>query len=130
MSTIKKLIPSAKYQSNTHKVSSRNLLSINRANYTTVKTGRFSGLNENLNLTIKKKSLLDSLNLMTPIYIYIDECPDSNVIYYDSNLKKYRTLSSSVKKSFNSKTFNINQKKDLDKNFKNSTQIKKNIQNK
>ena len=130
MSTIKKLIPSAKYQSNTHKVSSRNLLSINRANYTTVKTGRFSGLNENLNLTIKKKSLLDSLNLMTPIYIYIDECPDSNVIYYDSNLKKYRTLSSSVKKSFNSKTFNINQKKDLDKNFKNSTQIKTNIQNK
>ena len=123
MSTNKKAFPNALYQSNTHKVTSRHPLVINKANYTAVKNEKYSNLKLDMNKTLE--------NLYHFKYIFIDECPDSNICHYDSNLKKYRTISSSVEKSLNSKAFNLNQQNDsLAKNNRYSSQTKTNIQNK
>lgn len=38
-------------------------------------------------------------------YVYQDEMPDNNIIYYDSNLRKFRTRST-TKKTYKTKSFN------------------------
>ena len=107
-----------KYQSNTYKVSSRPPLSINKNNYTTVQRKGFSDLSGSKKFTLDNQSILDSLNLAirNRNYVYETSIPDLNVIYYDSNLKKYRHYSATLKKSANNlniNSLNLDNKKNL-----------------
>ena len=92
------------YKSYTHKVVSRTPLPVGSYNSSTVKVRGVSNLN-NLNtynnMTLKNRSIFDSLNIEKRNYVYVEQVPNSNVIYYDSNLKKYRTLSETLKNPSN-----------------------------
>ena len=109
------------YKSYTHKVVSRTPLPVGSYNSSTVKVRGVSNLN-NLNtynnMTLKNRSIFDSLNIEKRNYVYVEQVPNSNVIYYDSNLKKYRTLSETLKNPSNAKnSLNLsNQRNFLDKN--------------
>ena len=109
------------YKSYTHKVVSRTPLQVGTYNSSTVKVRGVSNLN-NLNtynnMTLKNRSIFDSLNIEKRNYVYVEQVPNSNVIYYDSNLKKYRTLSETLKNPSNAQnSLNIsNQRNFLDKN--------------
>ena len=116
MNSIKHSYPIRKYQSTTFKVTSRHPLSINTNNYTAVKHQGFTNYTANKNYTLGNKSIIDSLNLSVTKnnYIYVDQMPNSNVIYYDSNLRKYRTFSATIKnQSYDTKTFNLANKQNL-----------------
>ena len=102
--------PNNKYKFDTYKVTSRHPISINTNNYTAVKHQGISNYNVKKDYTLESKSIIDSLNLSVGKnnYIYVEEMPDSNVIYYDSNLRKYRTFSAKIKnQSYETKTFNL-----------------------
>ena len=97
---MKSTFQSHRYKSTTHKVKSKTPFIINQNNLVVVTIKGTSGPNKPLkNLTIKNKSLLESLNIERRNYIYVEKMPESNVIYYDSNLKKYRTISESIKQT-------------------------------
>ena len=113
-----------KYQTRTFRNHSYNPKIVTSYNSSTVKVGHSSqnkptlislnGKGTNLN-TFKSVNLIYS----SKNYIYQDECPDSNVIFIDSNLHKYRTdslgrkqilsrdnlLKLSERKTFSSNTF-------------------------
>ena len=114
MKSIQRLYQSQKYQSNTQRVISRTPLT----NYSTIKTKESSNLNTYKNITLGNRSLIESLNIERRVYIYVDKIPNSNVIHYNSNLKKYKTLSKTIKEpSNNDKTLNLsNQQNILNKN--------------
>ena len=92
-----------KYQSSTYKASSRPPLSINKNNYTTVQRKGISDFSGNKKFTLDDQSIIDSLNLAirNRNYYYEESIPDLNIIYYDSNLRKYRHYSATIKKSAN-----------------------------
>ena len=109
------------YKSYTHKVVSRTPLPVGSYNSSTVKVRGVSNLNNLItynNMTLKNRSIFDSLNIEKRNYVYVEQVPNSNVIYYDSNLKKYRTLSETLKNPSNAQnSLNIsNQRNFLDKN--------------
>ena len=132
MSTNSFPFPNYKYKSNTLRNHSYNPKIVNSYDTSTMKVGHYT----------KKKPTLISINgmpsyaqtsnyfILTPDkYIYQDECPDSNVIFFNSNLQKYRidslgrkqiidsTSSKSTEKYYSSSTFN----KYYNKNRQNKT---------
>ena len=114
MKPIIKSYQSQKYKSNTHRVASRTPLIQKSNNYRIAANKECICDLKYTNLTLKNKSLLDSLNIERRNYIYVDNMPDSNNIYYDSNMKKYRTESESLTKpSYTQKTFNASKKQSL-----------------
>ena len=93
MSTNNYPIPNYKYKSNTLRNRSYNPKIVNVYDTSTLKIGHYA----------KKKPIFISIigmpphieapnyfNLTRGNYIYQDECPDSNVIFFNSNLQKYR----------------------------------------
>jgi len=136
---------SKKYTSNTHKVSSRRPFTTDKNNFTTVQPRRFEDFAENKNLTLERKSLIESLNLeiRKNNYIYVEQIPDSNVIVFDSNIRKYRIKSEENSKNplygknvtnlYKRKNFTINNQ-DISKNINNrynkSTNYTYNVPNK
>ena len=94
-STKNKAYQIGKYQSNTYKVSSRHPSAINKNNYATVQRKGFSDFTGNKNFGFDNQSIIDSLNLaiQNRNYTLVEYIPDTNIIYYDSNLRKYRCYS-------------------------------------
>ena len=112
MKSTQKTYQSQTYKSNTHKVSSRTPLSINTSRYTTFKANVSKNLDRNKNTRLVNKSVIESLNIERKNYIYVDNAPDTNSIFFDSNLRKYRTISSGIKNNlYNEKTYNPNRNK-------------------
>ena len=112
MKSTQKTYQSQTYKSNTHKVSSRTPLSINTSRYTTFKANVSKNLDRNKNTRLVNKSVIESLNIERKNYIYVDNAPDTNSIFFDSNLRKYRTISSGIKNTlYNEKTYNPNRNK-------------------
>ena len=106
------------YKSNTHRVVSRTPLSVGSYNSSTMKVRGVSNLNTYNDMTLKNRPVFESLNIEKRVYIYVDQVPKSNVIYYDSNLRKYRTLSEGLKNASNAhNSINTsNQRNFLDQN--------------
>jgi len=112
MKSTQKTYQSQTYKSNTHKVSSRTPLSINTSRYTTFKANVSKNLDRNKNTRLVNQSVIESLNIERKNYIYVDNAPDTNSIFFDSNLRKYRTISSGIKNNlYNEKTYNPNRNK-------------------
>jgi hypothetical protein len=110
-----------KYQSNTYKVSSKHSLSINTNNYRKVQRKGFSDFNGNKNIDLDTQRIIDTLNLAirNRNYTLVEYMPETNIIYYDSNLRKYRCYSASLKKpanSFNLNSHNLTNKQNLFQN--------------
>ena len=106
------------YKSSTHRVVSRTPLSVGSYNTSTMKVRGVSNLNTYNDMTLKNRPVFESLNIEKRVYIYVDQVPKSNVIYYDSNLRKYRTLSEGLKNASNAhNSINAsNQRNFLDQN--------------
>ena len=112
MKSTQKTYQSQTYKSNTHKVSSRTPLSINTSRYTTFKANVSKNFDRNKNTRLVNQSVIESLNIERKNYIYVDNAPDTNSIFFDSNLRKYRTISSGQKNTlYNEKTYNPNRNK-------------------
>ena len=112
MKSTQKTYQSQTYKSTNHKVSSRTPLSINTSKYTTFKANESQNLGRNKNFGLVNKSVIESLNIERRNYIYVDNPPDTHKIFFDSNLRKYRTLSVGLKNSsYNEKTYNPNRNK-------------------
>ena len=125
-STKNKVYQIGKYQSNTYKVSSNHPLSINKNNYTTVQSKGFSDFTGNKNLGFDNQSIIDSLNLaiQNRNYTLVEYIPDINIVYYDSNSRKYRCYSATLKKPTNNLNLisrNLTAKQNLFKNKLNNT---------
>ena len=107
MKSTQKTYQSQTYKSNNHKAFSRTPLSINASRYTTFKANESQNLGRNKNFGLLNKPVFESLNMERKNYIYVDNPPDTNLIFFDSNLRKYRTLSvGSKNSSYNEKTYN------------------------
>ena len=84
-----------KYQTSTLRNHSYNPKIVTSYNSSTVKVGH-SSQNKPTLISLNGKgtnlNTFKSVNLISSImnYIYQDDCPDSNVIFFDSNLHKYR----------------------------------------
>lgn len=96
-----------KYKSNTLRSCSYNPKIINSYNTSTLKIGHYTK-KKPFFLSFKGiNSYIDGskyLNLTLDKYIYQDECPDSNVIFFNSNLQKYRIDSLGRKQIIDSKS--------------------------
>ena len=131
-STKNKVYQIGKYQSNTYKVSSKHPLSINTNNYTTVQRKGFSDFTGNKNFCFDNQSIIDTLNLaiQNRNYTLVEYIPDTNIVYYDSNLRKYRCYSATLKKPVNNlnlNSSNLSGKQNLFKNKLGNTNTNANI---
>ena len=102
--------PNIKYQTKTLRTHSYNPKISTSYNSSTVRVGHFAQNRPTL-ITNKGSELktFSSVNITSKIYFYQDEPPDSNVIFFDSNLHKYRTDSLGREQSLN--TLKLAQKK-------------------
>ena len=102
--------PNIKYQTKTLRTHSYNPKISTSYNSSTVRVGHFAQNRPTL-ITNKGSELktFSSVNITSKIYFYQDEPPDSNVIFFDSNLHKYRTDSLLREQSLN--TLKLAQKK-------------------
>ena len=121
MSTNSFPFPNYKYKSNTLRNHSYNPKIVNFYDTSTMKVGHYT----------KKKPTLISINgmpsytqtsnyfILTPDkYIYQDECPDSNVIFFNSNLQKYRIDSLGRKQIIDSSPSKLTEKYYTSNTFK------------
>ena len=82
-----------KYQASTLRTKSYNPKVINAYSTSTLKTNQYSRKNQtliSLNENDTNINPQNSLNIFSQNYSYQDECPEVNVIFFDSNLQKYR----------------------------------------
>jgi len=92
--------PCVDYQINTISNDSDDPHDMYPYSFKTIQIGQFpkkSQPNIYMNRKDYDNSLFNSVNL-TYEYIYVDEPPDLNTIFFDSNLRKYRIRSASKKK--------------------------------
>ena len=82
-----------KYQASTLRTKSYNPKVVNVYSTSTLKTNQYSRKNPaliSLNENDTNLNPHNSLNIFSQNYSYQDECPEVNVIFFDSNLQKYR----------------------------------------
>ena len=123
-----------KYQTSTLKTHSYNPKVINVYSTSTLKTSQYSQKKPNLISLYGNDTnlnLQNSLNIMSMNYSYQDESPDVNVIFFDSNLRKYRTDSFGLKQNISKSVSNSMEKikytsKTLGKSFNSSNNYKPN----